>query len=719
MAVGPDFKHFRPRASADIARIAIDFEVIVAPAAAYTRRMSDARPPHAFAPAAPLHADAPHLDAPAGVWRRWLLWGVLALVVVGLLATLVWLARGYEIEQTQRDLERDNADAAQALRQRLARNLQDLHSLASTQPDALAWAGAAGPLLDQHREWLRLQWRDPALRLMAVADSPYYPALPPADEASAASDLARACAQARESGAASYAPSRFVPRPGGLGDEVLDVCLPILHGRQLHGYVVATHPLNGLLALLPSQLTRGQSVSLTELDGTRLAVQGLPRRGTRVFVAQQVLDLPGAPLVLRLEGARQLPDVFPNVLTALVTGLSIALVTVLVLLARDFRARQEAEAALAQALSFRKAMEDSLVTGLRARDLQGRITYVNPAFCDMVGYAADQLVGLSAPMPYWPPEQVDEYGERQVRRLAGLVSAREGAESVFMRQDGTRFPVLIFEAPLINAVGQHTGWMSAVMDMSAQRRAEELSRAGQERLQASARLATVGEMASLMSHELNQPLAVISSYATGSLNLLQAPAGDAATLREVRTALARIAEQAGRAGKVIHSVRDLVRQRSTAREAVAPRLLFDTVLPLVQLQARKLGVLVQVDVPAALPDVWCEPTMIEQVLLNLARNGLQAMDGEPGMRVLRLQARAVPDAAAPLAVEFSVADTGAGIDDAVAALLFTPFFTTKAEGMGLGLSLCRTVVEQHGSALRHAPHVPRGTVFSFGVGIPP
>ncbi len=165
---------------------------------------------------------------------------------------------------------------------------------------------------------------------------------------------------------------------------------------QLHGYVVATHPLNCLLALLPSQLTRGQSVSLTELDGTRLAVQGLPRRGTRVFVAQQVLDLPGAPLVLRLEGARQLPDVFPNVLTALVTGLSIALVTVLVLLARDFRARQEAEAALAQALSFRKAMEDSLVTGLRARDLQGRITYVNPAFSDMVGYAADQLVGPGA-----------------------------------------------------------------------------------------------------------------------------------------------------------------------------------------------------------------------------------------------------------------------------------------------------------------------------------
>jgi two-component system sensor histidine kinase DctS len=262
-------------------------------------------------------------------------------------------------------------------------------------------------------------------------------------------------------------------------------------------------------------------------------------------------------------------------------------------------------------------------------------------------------------------------------------------------------------------VGKQTGWMSAVMDMTALRRAEELSRSSQERLQASARLATVGEMASLMSHELNQPLAVISSYATGSLNLLQggpAAGADAAMLHDVRTALTRIADQAGRAGKVIHSVRDLVRQRSTARQAVAPRELVDTVLPLVQLQARKLDALLQVDVPPTLPAVWCEPTMIEQVLINLARNGLQAMDGLRGTRVLQLRARSVAGRAS---VEFSVADSGDGIPDDIASQLFTPFFTTKPEGMGLGLSLCRTVVEQHGGTLRHAPQSPRGTVFSF------
>ena len=659
-------------------------------------------------------------DAPAGAlarlrgaWRRWALWFALVLVVVGLLATLVWLARGHEIEQTQRDLDRDNADAAQVLRQRLARNLQDLHGLAATHADPIGWWTGATQLLREHREWMRLQWHDAALNLRAVADSPFYPALappPPDGSTHHPSDIANLCGQASKLGAAAYAPSRFVPRAGGLGEEVLELCLPVRQGAQLQGYVVATHTLDGMLALLPSSLTRGQSVGFTELDGTRLAMQGVPRRGARVFVAQQVIDLPGAPIVLRLEGSRQLPDVFPNVLTALVTGLSIALITVLVLLARDFRARQQAESELAQALAFRKAMEDSLVTGLRARDLEGRITYVNPAFCDMVGFAADELIGQSNPVPYWPPEMAQDYAARQVQRLSGLSPVREGVESVFMRKDGTRFPVLIYEAPLITTVGKHTGWMSAVLDMTAQRRAEELSRASQERLQASARLATVGEMASLMSHELNQPLAVISSYATGSLNLLQQPAGDAATLHDVRTALSRIAEQAGRAGKVIHSVRDLVRQRSTSRQAVAPRVLFDAVLPLVQLQARKLGATVHVDVPADLPAVWCEATMIEQVLLNLARNGLQAMAEAPAPRLLRLQARLGP---AHTAVEFVVADSGEGISDDVAAQLFTPFFTTKDEGMGLGLSLCRTVVEQHGSALQHQPQSPSGTVFSF------
>jgi two-component system sensor histidine kinase DctS len=396
----------------------------------------------------------------------------------------------------------------------------------------------------------------------------------------------------------------------------------------------------------------------------------------------------------------------------LVLGLSLALVTVLALLARDMRRRQRAERDLADALAFRKAMEDSLVTGLRARDLQGCITYVNPAFCEMVGFAADELLGQGIPAPYWPPEKVDEYGKRQAWRLAGNTPPREGTESDFQRKNGERFPVLIFEAPLINASGSQTGWMSAVLDISAQRASEELNRATLDRLQATARLATVGEMASLLSHELNQPLAAIASYASGSQNLLQADAAMPRAMgQQLSQALDHIADQARRAGLVIKSVHNFVRRRDQAREAVAAHTLIDSILPLVSLQARKTGVRLHLDCAPDLPAVWCDRTMVEQVLLNLARNGMQSMqDLPPGRaRELRIVVRPCPDPGEGLA--FSVADGGLGITSEVSAQLFTPFFTTKAEGMGLGLSLCRTVVEQHGARLQHRALTTGGTEF--------
>ncbi|RUP35216.1 MAG: PAS domain-containing sensor histidine kinase, partial [Curvibacter sp.] len=282
----------------------------------------------------------------------------------------------------------------------------------------------------------------------------------------------------------------------------------------------------------------------------------------------------------------------------------------------------------------------------------------------------------------------------------------------FMRKDGTRFPVLVIEAPLINAQGLQTGWMSAFLDISEQRRIEELSRASQERLQATARLATVGEMASLLSHELNQPLAAISSYATGSMNLLRHQGAGAPP--DLDMALRRIAEQAERAGRVIKSVHDFVRRRDQAREPVAARALLEAIMPLVTLQARKLGVRVITDIEPGLPEVLCDRTMVEQVLLNLARNGMQAMEPcELAQRVLRIEARKAASNESSGWLEWRVIDHGPGIPKEVSEQLFTPFFTTKAEGMGLGLSLCRTVVEQHGGYLGFEAQEPRGTIFSF------
>ena len=652
-------------------------------------------------------------------WKRWSLWTLLVALVVSMLVTMVWLAGRYEASQVQEKLERDTANAVGDIRAALGRNLQDLLALNAHSSNHAAWRARAADLLQQRRDLMRIEWRSESMGMIEHAETPYRTLL--LEEENHALELhsseALICSQARRANGPSYSASKFQLLGEGLGTETMQVCMPLTENGHVVGFVLGTYSLQGILMTqVAKSLPRTQEVSFTEPDGTRLAMVGAAWRGSRMFTAQQLLDLPGNTLVLRMDSWHHAPSVFPNVMTALVTAMSIALISVVVVLVRDNRRRLRAERDLGDALAFRKAMEDSLVTGMRARDLQGRITYVNPAFCNMVGFTAKELLGLNV-APYWPPELAQEYVNRRDQRLAGLLPIpRQGHESVFMRKNGSRFPVLIFEAPLITAQGLHTGWMSAFIDISEQRRMEEVSRASHERLQATARLATVGEMASMLSHELTQPLAAISSYATGSLNILAhetAGPGDE-RLKDLRMAMERISVQADRAGKVIKSVRDFVRRRDKSREAVQPIELIDAVMPLVYLQAHKLHVTVQLELEPELPGVLCDATMVEQVLLNLARNGMQAMD-VPGLkeRILTLRVRRSSEGDNGRWVEFSVMDRGSGISEEVAELLFTPFFTTRSEGMGLGLSLCRTVVEQHGGHLDYRPHLPQGTEFVF------
>ena len=668
-----------------------------------------------------------------GGLRRSALWVLLLALVASLLATLVWLAGRYEASQIQSRLELDASEIVTDIRSGLTRNIQSLQALQAAEHSAQSWLAPAAEVLRSRREVMRIEWRSESLEVLAYVDTPYrLPVFERLGRATSEDDVSLACTTARRLSGAAYSLSYFMPQTGGLGLEMLDVCLPIVSAGRLMGFTVASYSLQDVLAeLVGKQLARGQSLSFTEADGTRLVLHGPAPQGSRIYMAQHLLDLPGNTLVLRLESRKGLPDLFPNVLTALVTAMSLALMAVLFLLARDMKRRLKVEHDLGEALAFRKAMEDSVLTGLRARDLKGRITYVNPAFCQMVGIESQDLLHRSFPSPYWPPELAQIYLGRQALRLAGSTLPREGFESEFMRRDGTRFPVLIMEAPLINAVGKHTGWMSAILDVSEQRRVEELSRASQERLQATARLAMVGEMASLLSHELNQPLAAISSYATGSLNLLkyesstrtekagpvQGHDAQASLSDDLQQAMRRIAEQAERAGKVIKSVHDFVRRRDQRREAVKPQALIDAVMPLVALQARKLSVRVAVDVDLQCAPVLCDRTMVEQVLLNLSRNGMQAMqhtvDDANGPRLLLLRVKPAASNAHSKWVEFAVIDQGEGISAEVAAQLFTPFFTTRSEGMGLGLSLCRTVIEQHGGYLNFEAVQPRGTLFSF------
>jgi two-component system sensor histidine kinase DctS len=662
-------------------------------------------------------------------WRRALLWGLLVALLAVAQTLLVLLALNYEATRVQDRAEAVAAAAAAEVRQSLARSLQSLQSLLWNDPSAVQWRRDAGDLVHTRSQILRIERRDTGFRVTESVQTPYLAALfAPIPRESLSIEAEIACAAARRGGSPAFSRSYFVPQPGGYGLEVIDLCIPLPAGTDGAGSMVATFSLSALLEdALAADPSRSHELSFVEGDGTRLARAGTVRGGG-VYRAEYPIDFAGARLRLRADSTEGRPHLIPNLSLALVVGLSIALFALVLLLARDVRRRAAAEERLDEALAFRKAMEDSLVTGLRARDLAGRITYVNPAFCRMVGFSADELQQAETP-PYWPPERVAEYSVRQAQRLgitggpasppAATASAgsdaRVGYETVFMRKNGERFPVMIYEAPLVDSAGRHSGWMSTALDLSDQRRVEELSRQQQERLQATARLATVGEMASLLSHELNQPLAAIASYASGSLNLLDVPHGTAGADAELRALLrqsiGRIAEQAERAGRTIKSVHDFVRRREQTREAVSAAVLVDAVLPLVRLQARKSGTRIEVDLSTPAPRVLADRTMVEQVLLNLARNGIQAMESEAtplGRRVLRVAVHPAQGAW----IEFSVTDAGPGIAPDVAQRLFTPFFTTRSEGMGLGLSLCRTVIEQHGGALDFSSGAG-GTIFRF------
>ena len=662
------------------------------------------------------------VSAPIQGLRRWALWSVLvALLAIGQ-TLLVLLTLRYEDSEAIDRAESAAMSVAQDVRRAMILRMQAAQTLQWPLEDAAAWRREGAALMRQYREIGRLERRDAQGRILEAVDNPLNPPLfAHVQRPDLRSDSDQACTAAQRLLSPQFSRSYFVPLAGGAGLEVIELCLPQqVEGRTV-GSLVATLPLVALLESVARADNRYE-LSFVEPDGTRLARYGAVR-GSGQYTVRRVLELPGTGLEIKVDDTQGRPGLLPNLTTALVLGLSIALTVVVALLLRDMRRRTRAEAALAESLAFRKAMEDSLITGLRARDLAGRITYVNPAFCRMVGRSASELLGTGsvdgAYPPYWPPEQVEDYRRRQIARHArtageasGASAALEGFETVFARADGERFPVLIYEAPLVDGHGQQTGWMSAVLDVSEQRRGEEQARLQQDRLQATARLATMGEMASLLSHELNQPLAAIASYAGGSLNLLREP--DEHTVPLLREAVERMAEQADRAGRVIKSVHDFVRRREQPREAIAVGVLLDGVLPLVRLQARKSATEIELVMADPSLRIQADRTMLEQVLLNLTRNGIQAMERvtPAGGRRLTIAVRN----AAPGRVQFEVTDRGPGIDPEVAARLFTPFFTTREDGMGLGLSLCRTVVEQHGGSLEHdTPDNGLGCRFRFTV----
>ncbi|GAC1409222.1 MAG: PAS domain S-box protein [Burkholderiaceae bacterium] len=647
-----------------------------------------------------------------------------ALLVLVVLLSLVWLpwkAQQLESAGRKEQLIADTLWVERSIRLQLARNEESLRMVAAEITSGKLvprdLPARLAPLLERSHEITRVTWYDADARLEATAVH-----LP--SESPVMSDLSREAVESgRRTGVARYSAPVLPPSPERTA--LMDYHLPLVDPTQYRGSLITTYSIATMLKeMVPWWFALDNEVTLTGGDDNvieRLSVGG-PGHG--VYTHAHALDLPGANLTLRTNSLKTAPKLLPNLLVASVIALSLALFASLVALWRDINRRLGVESALRQQVSFRTAMENSLVTGLRARDLEGRVSYVNPAFCHMVGTPASDLLGRVPPMPYWAPEAMAEYQKRFAEVLAGTVTPR-GFETIFQRADGERFPVLIFESPLLDDTGRQTGWMGSILDISERKAIEELTRQQQETLELSARMASMGEIASTLAHELNQPLAAISSYTTGAMNMLDhsvaaSTCGSAVCktqmdVSSLRTALEKASAQAHRAGQIIRSVQAFVKQRASAREPISVRALIEGVAPLIELQAHKYFVVVRLSIEPNLPPVLADRLLMEQVLLNLTRNAIEAMETiTPSQRVLRIHATLDAADAAP-SVRICVMDRGHGIAPEVAGRLFSPFFSTKAEGMGMGLNICRTTIEFHGGQLHYRANAGGGTVFEFGL----
>ncbi len=638
-------------------------------------------------------------------------WLIPILLVFLFLTTLIWLPRQAQQMEASERLEQLIADSLwveQAIRFQLSRDDESMRIIAREISNNHLrqdhFRSRLNALLRNNREFYRVTWFGPDGKPVASTDD-----FPITRED--LSDSSRMTSErARQIRRPLYSPPA-VP-PGIAEPALMDYHVPMFRNDHYIGSLVASYAVARILnEMVPWWFAQDNEISLTDTDDNVVARRTAGGQGLNVYTHRRELELPGLTLVLHTNSTKSAPKLLPNLLVGSVIVLSLGLLWSLWALWRDVNRRTKAEGALLNEATFRAAMENSLVTGMRARDLEGRITYVNPAFCKMVGIPAEELVGKIPPMPYWAPEAMDEYQERFSNVLAGRITPQ--FETIFQRKDGERFPVLIFESPLVDQNGKQTGWMGSILDVSERKRAEDLNRTQEEKLQASARLASMGEIASTLAHELNQPLAAISSFTTGALNMMQQGNADP---RALQPALEKIHAQAQRAGHVIRSVHQFVKKREPARQRLRIGQLVDNVTPLVELQAQQFFVVLQTHVPPNLPAVLGDQVLLEQVILNLTRNGIQAMAGAPPeRRILRIVAEIDRSPATAESVVVSVIDQGHGIPEDVAARLFSPFFSTKAEGMGMGLNICRTTIEFHGGTLTYTNNPTGGTIFRFSL----
>jgi two-component system sensor histidine kinase DctS len=465
--------------------------------------------------------------------------------------------------------------------------------------------------------------------------------------------------------------------------------------------VIAVVSLDRLLQnAIPWWLAHSTSITLQDSAGSVLAERDPAVRGAGVYVRKIETPFLDQTLYLNANSAQGRPFLIPDLLALSVACLSALLAWTVYALWRDLGSRTRTEAALRAQQALQDAMETSLVTGLRACDLEGRVTHANPAFCDMLGYTLDDLKRMTPPMPYW----IGPGGG-----VPSDESRHKPYESRFMRPDGRVVDVLMHEAPLLDGSGRQVGWMASIQDVSEQKQNAELMREQADRIQKMSRLMSMGEMASALAHELNQPLSAATSYISAGLNLIADPE-DETSLDDATRYFGNARSQAERAGEIIKRVRQFVGHTTPTLTPVNLAVVVNDLLALIRLQSSEASGKVKTTLEDGLPPVLADQILLEQIILNLTKNAFEAMVHiEPARKEVRISCTR-RDANE---VMVAVSDRGEGLGADRDRILSSTFLTTKPGGLGMGLAVCRSALELLGSKLDYRTGAEGGAEFFF------
>lgn len=598
------------------------------------------------------------------------------------MALLVWFLRQVETEEADRQRSADAQWLDQSLRFHFRRLEADVAGL-------LSQVGAAVVPMDTLPHRAGALWRGGAVRAHGwwpaeqqafVARWPHWVqaelgTLEQADALLVMLDTARGLRRPTYTG-----PWVRSTTPGG--DTVLWLAYPWWEGGHFRGsYVLALAVERALEQAIPAWFLADHRVqSVPEPQATDLAA-------THAWVP---MPLPGAQWGLLVAPLGDQAAVAPRAFFGAALLCLLGMLVALLFLGRVLAQRWRLEVRLGTQIALRQAMERSVTLGLLAWNLDGRPFYANQALCRMVGWPGAELLAAGPELPCWPAEQ-GPWWPRVVQLAQAPPERQGGDESQLQHRDGHRIDVLLHAAPLALADGRVIGWMASVLDISERRRMERLAARQQERLQASARLVAVGEVASTLAHELNQPLGALSSFATGLLNRLRQ---QRITLAEVEPVVERMERMADKAGRVIQRVNAFARRQEMLRQPLALAPFVARVAAAVPMPD---GVTLHLVHPDAHPDADADATvpadalLLEHALHNVVRNAAEWAT-QAGRTPAQVQVGLV---CAPGQVGIRVEDTGPGIPDDLIPTLFEAFATRKPGGMGMGLSIARSVVEAH------------------------